>query len=247
MCTICGVRPIKYGAIYTCGRTCMAVRMRDVVETRKCKLEGCENTFLVGGRGNHSKQQRFCSRSCAAKLINTTRIRNGKTAVERSIERALARRPCKICGKPLDKGVMYCSRACYVQAKDKVPFDKMSWDRKRETIIKEQDGHCAMCDLSTWGDRPISLQIDHGDGDNENDARDNLKALCPNCHSLTPTWRGRNLTYQVTELELEAAIRATPNIRSALLSLGMAGKGGNYHRARRVASRIVEDADLKRT
>lgn len=38
----------------------------------------------------------------------------------------------------------------------------------------------------------IPLEVEHIDGDAENNSEDNLTLLCPNCHSLTKTYRGAN-------------------------------------------------------
>ena len=38
----------------------------------------------------------------------------------------------------------------------------------------------------------VPVQIDHKDGDWMNHKKDNLEVLCPNCHSLTPTYMGLN-------------------------------------------------------
>ncbi len=51
-------------------------------------------------------------------------------------------------------------------------------------------GHaCESCGLDTWLDKPITLELDHIDGDRSNNLYNNLRLLCPNCHSQTPTWR----------------------------------------------------------
>ena len=54
---------------------------------------------------------------------------------------------------------------------------------------------CALCDVADqWqGDRLV-LHIDHRDGDSLNCERDNLRFLCPNCHSQTPTYCRRRST-----------------------------------------------------
>jgi hypothetical protein len=44
-----------------------------------------------------------------------------------------------------------------------------------------------------WNGKPLTLEIDHIDGDNLNDERENLRFLCPNCHSQTPTYRTKNI------------------------------------------------------
>ncbi|MCC5948252.1 MAG: HNH endonuclease [Nitriliruptoraceae bacterium] len=52
---------------------------------------------------------------------------------------------------------------------------------------------CQGCSLSEWLDGPIPLEFDHIDGDRRNNDPTNLRLLCPNCHALTPTYRGRNI------------------------------------------------------
>jgi hypothetical protein len=63
---------------------------------------------------------------------------------------------------------------------------------KRLRVILEQDGKCRRCGLDEWQGEPLTLEYEHKDGNNGNNDRDNVEALCPNCHSLTSTWRGRN-------------------------------------------------------
>lgn len=61
---------------------------------------------------------------------------------------------------------------------------------KRE-LIQLRDYTCERCLLSEWQDEPIVLELHHIDGNTENSKLENLQLLCPNCHSLTPNWRGR--------------------------------------------------------
>lgn len=51
---------------------------------------------------------------------------------------------------------------------------------------------CCICDLSTWNEKPLILQLDHTNGIFNDNRIENLRWLCPNCHSQTPTYRGRN-------------------------------------------------------
>lgn len=51
---------------------------------------------------------------------------------------------------------------------------------------------CECCKNSLWLGNPIPLELDHIDGCNTNNSIGNLRLLCPNCHALTPTYRGKN-------------------------------------------------------
>ena len=52
---------------------------------------------------------------------------------------------------------------------------------------------CDWCGLSEWRGRPLSIQIDHVNGIRDDHRLENLRMLCPNCHSQTDTFAARNL------------------------------------------------------
>ena len=47
---------------------------------------------------------------------------------------------------------------------------------------------CKLCDLSTWQEKCLTLHLDHVNGINTDHRLDNLRLLCPNCHSQTETY-----------------------------------------------------------
>ena len=49
------------------------------------------------------------------------------------------------------------------------------------------------CGLADWHGSPIGLQLDHINGNRKDNRLENLRWLCPNCHSQTPTFRGRGV------------------------------------------------------
>jgi predicted RNA-binding Zn-ribbon protein involved in translation (DUF1610 family) len=48
------------------------------------------------------------------------------------------------------------------------------------------------CGIDEWHNKPISLQLDHINGVNNDNRLENLRLLCPNCHSQTKTFSGKN-------------------------------------------------------
>lgn len=54
------------------------------------------------------------------------------------------------------------------------------------------DYKCYNCGLTEWLGKSLSLQLEHKSGDNTDNRIDNLTLLCPNCHSQTKTFAGRN-------------------------------------------------------
>lgn len=62
---------------------------------------------------------------------------------------------------------------------------------KRHNLIPYKCQNCG-CD-GHWQNGIIALEIHHIDGDNTNNEISNLRYLCPNCHALTDTYRGKNI------------------------------------------------------
>ena len=61
--------------------------------------------------------------------------------------------------------------------------------------LKDVKYECVECGTKdTWNDKQLVLQLDHKDGNNKNNLLDNLRWLCPNCHSQTKTFAGKNIT-----------------------------------------------------
>jgi hypothetical protein len=65
----------------------------------------------------------------------------------------------------------------------------------RKRILKDGllNYKCDSCDITEWNGKSISLELDHINGKRDDHRLENLRFLCPNCHSQTKTFRGRNL------------------------------------------------------
>ena len=60
----------------------------------------------------------------------------------------------------------------------------------KENIIENK---CSICGIENWNDKPLNMELDHIDGNRSNHILENLRMLCPNCHSQTDTYRAKNI------------------------------------------------------
>ena len=61
----------------------------------------------------------------------------------------------------------------------------------REGYIEDKCEKCGWCE-KLEGAEFTPCELHHKDGDSSNHKRENLELICPNCHSLTPTYRAKN-------------------------------------------------------
>jgi hypothetical protein len=62
----------------------------------------------------------------------------------------------------------------------------------KKYILEKQNGKCTECGISEWNSKPIVFDLEHKDGDSSNNLEENLCCMCPNCHSQTSTYKGKN-------------------------------------------------------
>lgn len=104
----------------------------------------------------------------------------------------------------------------------------------RKLILKEgRKYECEICGLgSVWQKQSIVLELDHKNGISNDHRPENIRFLCPNCHSQTSNFRGKNRksSQYVSDIALLEALTSTSSISKALQKVGLALKGGNYKR-----------------
>jgi len=106
----------------------------------------------------------------------------------------------------------------------------------KERIIRENliPYECKVCKINSWNNKEIILELHHKNGNEYDNRLENLEFLCPNCHSQTENFRGKNKhtgKKKVPDDILIEALKSEKNIRQALIKVGLAPKGANYHRA----------------
>jgi predicted nucleic acid-binding Zn ribbon protein len=137
---------------------------------------------------NFTTNPKFCSRSCSCTFNNKLRKANAA---------------CLFCNIEIRKNKKYCSNKCQVNLKiknliddwiNKIIFYKTSREFMKRHIMLEQNFCCKICNQSSyWNNKYLVLILDHIDGNSENNLKENLRCVCPNCDSQLPTYKSKNI------------------------------------------------------
>jgi len=131
------------------------------------------------------------SRSVAGtiRLLGRASVGSNYRAVKREIARLKLDTSHWCGGSPTACPRIYTAEMALVQ-NGPLPRHRLRQVILRENILPYDCGICGM--TPEWNGRPLVLRLDHKNGERNDDRRENLRFLCPNCDSQTPTFCGRN-------------------------------------------------------
>lgn len=184
---------------------------------------------------------RFCSRKCSnSRIFSEESIKKKSEACKKRFNEKGAWGGYQCLSPEKRKQLANEHHAYYDKILMSEDFNSLSKERKRKRVIIEQDRKCSECGLSEWRGKRLPLEIEHKNGDHSDNTRENLMALCPNCHSLTLTWRGRNKSRGnwLSGPEIYELYKSGMNIRQILLQMKFAAKGANYAKVKRILSKF---------
>jgi hypothetical protein len=115
---------------------------------------------------------------------------------------------CHYCGKINHKSNKhsyvgkYCNNKCQASHQNKLKIEQWlsgaltghslkTLQVKRwvkNYLIEIRGNKCEICEISSWNGKNLTLQCDHIDGNAANTTPENLRIICPNCHSQTETY-----------------------------------------------------------
>ena len=102
--------------------------------------------------------------------------------------------------------------------------------RPKQVLISKRGHVCESCGNKEWMGLPITLELEHTDGNTYNNDESNLKLLCPNCHSQTPTWRRKKTKDQYRKYTTEEyinAIQSSASMNECLRKLQLKWNSGS--------------------
>lgn len=157
-----------------------------------CKLITCSNPIPY----KNKHRQIFCSSKCAIMDHNPIYKRTNYTKNIVDIK-------CKICKKIIKRNRRninnkYCSRKCFQDNRSElknIEIEKGLIHHRptlRRYLVNKYGYCCFVCKLTNWMNKQISLEVDHIDGNHKNNFPENIRLICPNCHSQTPTYKAKN-------------------------------------------------------
>lgn len=108
---------------------------------------------------------------------------------------------CLFCGKEIPRGVHRRRKYCDSKCHDAMRFNEktkllgqgiLSPKTLRKILINEIGNKCEICGSTEWLGEPIPVVLDHINGNSDNDSRENIRLVCPNCDAQLPTFKARN-------------------------------------------------------
>ena len=194
----------------------------------KCERCGKDHDGLYGSG-------RFCSRSCANARVFSEQTNQLKSEKQKKY---LADHPEALeklrlqSSVPRSKERIQRARQKLIARYQERPFEKLGVNKKKLVILEEQKGRCALCNIDQeWNNKYLAFELDHIDGNRSNNARENLRLICPNCHSQTDTYKTKNAEKKVTDEEMLEALQSSSSIYTAMQKLGLNPHGTHYQRA----------------
>ena len=133
----------------------------------------------------YTNNPKFCNRSCAAKYNN-----------RKYPKRVATTNSCLSCNKLIASDKKYCNQSCqwdYVfetETRNRVESGLVNSASTLKNYITRTIGYiCVICgNKGEHLKKPLTLQLDHIDGNSDNNFPTNLRLLCPNCHTQTETF-----------------------------------------------------------
>ena len=150
----------------------------------------------------HEKSGKFCSRSCANSRTFTAETNDKKRNSNLKFYSNFTSEERKELQAQKDTKFDAYARQLRVQQKNletswSRPYEEMHQGSLRKRLLHERNHTCEQCGIGNeYNGKPLSLELDHVDGNSDNNKIENLRILCPNCHSQTPTHRAKNIKYK---------------------------------------------------
>jgi hypothetical protein len=198
----------KHNHVNWCKSNPLSQQLRDVVKKRTqariAEYDANPNVCKTCGLAipYEKRANTFCTHSCAASFNNIgVNHHKNRDVIKHG---ANSDRNCEYCDNKLNKSsqIKFCNNECqgnYTWYNVTVPkissgiYNTVDTKTLKKYLFEFRGELCELCGQGpVWNGKPLTLQIDHIDGNSDNNALSNVRVLCLHCHSQTDTFTGRN-------------------------------------------------------
>lgn len=181
----------------------------------------------------HERKGTFCSRKCANSRTFSEESKQKKSNANKGKVgwlRGLTLNDARV------KKIVENKKKKHEEKTKTADFNTLSENQKRKRILIEQDYRCSECGIEQmWNCKPLKFELDHISGIRKDNTRNNLRMVCPNCHSQTPTYKTTKTTLKkYSDEEIIQALTLCNSGYKAMKHIGMNPHGGNYVRLRNI-------------
>lgn len=188
-----------------CSKVCMGLSRQMPKITRNCKQCGNElERSSTDGDGNV-----FCNTSCSAKYNNKWRViqacKDNTITIKIENNTPIKYRKCKYCQSEFKiknrNTQLYCSSKCKADEIRHTVYKNIdsgivnghSASTMRNYLLLKRGCKCEICGITEWGGKPLTVIMDHIDGNSDHWDVTNLRLICSNCDTLTPNLQKKKL------------------------------------------------------
>jgi len=96
----------------------------------------------------------------------------------------------------------------------KTKFEDLKKDfTRKKWLLKERGRKCEICGITEWCGKETPITIDHIDGNPNNNLKENLRLICPNCHAQTETFCSKNSRNKYSKSDRAKLLAKYPRYR----------------------------------
>lgn len=139
---------------------------------------------------NETSNPKFCNASCSAIFNNTSNHWRKQHGIIKNIPQ------CLNCGDECKKNASkFCSKECHIEYKmlSAISNSTASHKTTKKYLLAKFGNICNICGITEWNNKIIKMELEHINGNSEDNTLDNVCLICPNCHSQTDTYKAKNI------------------------------------------------------